>query len=136
MSLWNSLGRRPGKVARTSPYRPRLYVLEGRDLPSTVTNLDDAGAGSLRQAIIDTPAGGTVDFQPGLSGTITLTTGELLINQDLTIAGPGADVLTVSGNNASRVFHIAATSTVEIAGLTVTHGSAGPSGVGGGIYNF
>jgi len=71
--------------------QPRLELLEGRCLPSTVTNLNDAGAGSLRQAIIDTPSGGTVDFQDGLTGTITLPSGELLINKDLTIAGPGAN---------------------------------------------
>jgi hypothetical protein len=88
--------------------------------------------GSLRQAIIDTPSGGTVDFQPGLSGTITLTTGELLIEKDLTIAGPGADVITVSGNHTSRVFEIAATETATISGLTIADGR---SVVGGGVFN-
>jgi hypothetical protein len=122
MTRWHSPGRRARNVARTFPYRPRLEALEGRDLPSTVTNLNDAGAGSLRQAILDTPAGGTVDFQPGLSGTITLTGGELLINKNLTITGPGADVITVSGNRASRVFEIAATFTVVISGLTIANG--------------
>src|SRR6516164_10217014 len=91
-----------------------LEPLEGRCMPSTVTNLNDAGAGSLRQAIIDTPSSGTVDFQAGLSGTIPLSTGELLIVKDLTIAGPGSDVITVSGNHASRVFDIGATFTVDI----------------------
>jgi hypothetical protein len=111
-----------------------LEPLEGRCLPSTVTNLNDAGAGSLRQAIIDTPAGGTVDFQPGLSGIITLTTGELAIGKDLTIAGPGADVITVSGNHASRVFDIGATVTVDISRLTIADGSV-TNANGGGIYS-
>jgi parallel beta-helix repeat protein len=111
-------------------------VLEGRCLPSTVTNLNDAGAGSLRQAILDTPAGGTVDFQPGLSGTITLTSGELLIDKDLTISGPGADVLTVSGNNASRVFEVATSTTVNISGLTIANGFLGVDlAEGAGILN-
>jgi hypothetical protein len=96
-------------------------------------NLDDAGFGSLRQAILDTPSGGTVDFEPGLSGTVTLMTGELLIGKDLTIAGPGADVMTVSGNNASRVFNIAPNYTVAISGLTIAGGFDTSSG--GGIYN-
>jgi hypothetical protein len=98
-----------------------------------VTTLLDAGPGSLRDAIATTPAGGTVDFQPGLSGTITLASGELAINQDMTIAGPGAGVITVSGNHASRVFNIAATFTVDILGLTIADGLATFSG--GGIYN-
>jgi hypothetical protein len=84
-----------------------------------VTNLLNAGPGSLRQALLDTPAGGTVDFRPGLSGTITLTSAELAISKDLTIAGPGADVVTVSGDHASRVFDTAATFTVSLSGLTI-----------------
>jgi hypothetical protein len=98
-----------------------------------VTNLNDAGAGSLRAAIASTPAGGTVDFQLGLSGRITLTTGELAISKNLSIAGPGASVITVSGNHASRVFDIAAASTVAISGLTIADGMI--SGNGGGIYS-
>jgi hypothetical protein len=135
MPFPNRLAGQHAKAHWPHPYRPRLEVLESRDLPSTVTNLDDAGDGSLRQAILDTPAGGTVDFQPGLTGTITLTTGELLINKDLTIAGPGADLITVSGNGASRVFEIADPFTVGISALTIAHGSV-TDGNGGGIANF
>jgi hypothetical protein len=119
-----------------SPSRRRNWLvlesLEGRWVPSTVTNLNDSGTGSLRQAILDTPVGGTVDFQTGLSGTITLTTGELDIAKGLTIAGPGADVITVSGNHAFRVVNNFGIS-VAISGLTVANGQI--SGSGGGINN-
>jgi hypothetical protein len=100
-------------------------------------NLNDSGAGSLRQAILDTPADGTVDFQQGLNGTITLTSGELLINKNLTISRPGADVITVSGNNASRVFQIGATFTVAISGLTIAQGRVSSTNfaAGGGVSN-
>jgi hypothetical protein len=126
-------GRRCNDSPNRRRSRPHLETLEGRCLPSTVTNLNDAGGGSLRDAIAITPAGGTVDFQAGLSGTITLSTGELAINKDLTIAGPGANVITVSGNNASRVFDIAATFTVSISALTVNNGKE--TYFGGGIEN-
>jgi hypothetical protein len=97
-----------------------------------VTNLNDAGPGSLREALGITPAGGTVDFQPGLTGTVTLTRGVLAVGKDLTIAGPGAAVLTVSGNDASEVFRIGNGLTVVISGLTIAHGMATH---GGGIFN-
>src|SRR5215212_6745660 len=90
----------------------------------SVTNTNDSGPGSLRQAIADAATGDTVRFNlAGCPCTITLTSGELVINKNLSIAGPGAQVLTVSGNNASRVFHVAAgTFDVTIANLTVTNG--------------
>jgi hypothetical protein len=134
----NALAGSPHPIRRriTPPPRSRswlvLEALEGRCLPSTVTNLTDHDPGSLRNAIATTPAGGTVDFQPGLSGTITLTTGELAISKNLTIAGPGADVITVSGNDSSRVFGVFV-GTVDISGLTIANG--GGSSFGGGIYN-
>src|ERR1035441_10439907 len=70
----------------------------------TVTSLNDGGPGSLRQAIADAPPGDTIDF--AITGTIILTTGELVITNNLTISGPGATNLTVSGNNSSRVFDL------------------------------
>jgi hypothetical protein len=97
-----------------------------------VTSLADAGPGSLRNAIAGTPAGGTVDFQPGLTGTITLTSGVLAITRNLTVAGPNAALLTVSANDASQVFSIGSGLTVAISGLTITHGMAAH---GGGIFN-
>ena len=109
-------------------------VLEQRCLLSTVTNLNDAGPGSLRDAITATPPGETVDFQPGLTGTITLTTGELPLSKDLTIAGPGPEVLRVSSHFTSRIFNVGAF-TVTISGLTLADGLTGLPG-GGAIYNL
>ena len=71
-----------------------------------VHNNNDNGAGSLRQAIVSnnaTAGGNTILFSNVVTGTITLTGGELFINKNLTILGPGAKVLAVSGNAASRV---------------------------------
>jgi hypothetical protein len=109
-----------------------------------VTNTNDSGSGALRQAIVDAGAGETITFDLTYPATITLTTGELDIDENLTIIGPGADQLAIDGNNASRVFHIDfCDCTVEISGLTIEHGLAsdGDNGFvsdgdkGGGIYS-
>jgi hypothetical protein len=117
---------------RRASSRPSVEILEDRCLLSTVINLNDSGPGSLRQAIADTPIAGTVDFQEGLSGTISLTSAPLTINKILTIAGPGASVITVSGNHARQVFNTPAPFTVTISGLTIANGNAVN---GGGIAN-
>jgi len=92
--------------------------------PEIVTNTNDSGPGSLRQVLSDAPDGATVNFQAGLSGTITLTSGQLPINNSVSIPGPGARTLTVNGNAASRVFQINASGNVSISGLTITNGKA------------
>jgi hypothetical protein len=69
----------------------------------TVTNTNDSGPGSLRAAIAGAFTGDTINFSLALPATITLTSGELLINQDLTISGPGASTLVISGNNSSQL---------------------------------
>ena len=77
-----------------------------------------------------------IAFQPGLTGTITLTSGQLSITDSVDVQGPGAAVITVSGNNASRVFYLYnsdSTLDVRIAGLTVTKGNAS---IGAGIVDF
>src|SRR6185312_16751147 len=80
-----------------------LEMLEVRTVPSTltVTNaLDDGSAGTLRSTIAAAPSGSTIDFSNQLRGhTIVLTGGQLVINKNLDIEGPGANKLIVSGNN-------------------------------------
>jgi len=104
-----------------------------------VTNLSDSGAGSLRQAISDA-ASGTIIFLTN-TGTLTLTSGQLTISNSLSIVGPGATKLAISGNNNSRVFDITSGGDVSICGLTIHDGQAANGGTGvagasgGGIYN-
>jgi hypothetical protein len=115
-----------------------LEELEGRECPSTltVTSAADSGAGSLRAEIGKAHNGDTIVFAPSLSGaTIFLTSGELLIQKNLTIAGPGAQQLTINGiDQSSRVFEVAAKDTVTLSGLTLSHGNGGGL-LGGGILN-
>ncbi|HRI13656.1 MAG TPA: choice-of-anchor Q domain-containing protein [Verrucomicrobiota bacterium] len=106
----------------------------------TVTRTNDSGPASLRRAIQDAAAGDTINL--AVTGTITLTSGELLLSKNVTLAGPGADRLDVSGNAASRVFNVASNATVNLSGLTLRNGRA-PDGAtagarggnGGAIYN-
>ena len=109
-----------------------------------VTNTNNTGAGSLRQAIVDVCDGGTVTFNIPIatdlgcnSGagpcTITLAT-ELTISKSLTIDGPTAESVIVSGGNASRVFEITA-GTVNINDLTISNGQVSAGSNGAGINN-
>jgi hypothetical protein len=102
----------------------------------TVTDLNDSGAGSLRQALSDATDGDTINFS--VSGTIMLTSDQLSVNANIVIDGPGADMLAVNGDDESRVFYIWSGKTVTISGVTITHGKAdlvGDGFFGGGIYN-
>jgi nitrous oxidase accessory protein NosD len=77
----------------------------------TVTNTNDSGPGSLRQAIINASPGDTINFAPSIT-TVILTSGELVIDKNLTITGPGANRLTVQVNAnviSVRVFNISST---------------------------
>ncbi len=109
-----------------------LIALSTQAATITVTNTNDSGAGSLRQALADAYNGDTIDF--GVTGTITLTTGELLVDKNVTISGPGAAILAVDANHASRAFHVSRWITATIAGLSITNGTAEGDG-GGGIHN-
>ncbi len=103
-----------------------------------VSNLDDAGPGSLREAIEIanmTEGPDVITFAPELlGGTIGLTSGQLEITDDLTIEGPGANRLVVSRTAGPfRVFLVQSGATVEISGLSITGGFS--LDYGGGIYN-
>jgi hypothetical protein len=92
----------------------------------TVTNYLDSGPGSLRAEIAAAQNNDTIVFAPSLSGhTITLTSGELSITKGMTIQGPGASKLTVSGNNATTVFYVNSSQPAVLSGLTVSNGRAG-----------
>jgi predicted outer membrane repeat protein len=82
----------------------------------TVSNLNDSGVGSLRQTIIDAGSGDTINF--GVTGTITLSSG-LDVTKNLSIIGPGASGIQISGNNAVYVFRIGAGITAAVSGVTL-----------------
>jgi hypothetical protein len=155
---------------RDNRFRRHLSVeqLEDRRMLAmfTVTNLNDApvamtgsAPGTLRQAIFDANATNepdVIEFQAGLTGTITLTKGQLDINKALSIVGPGAAMLTIDasgndptpdstlhdGNNAndgdgSRIFRCIEPIEFSVSGVTLT---GGDTNFGGAIrhsaYDF
>jgi hypothetical protein len=93
-------------------------AMQARAATITVTNTNDSGAGSLRQVLAGANNGDTINF--AVTGSITLTSGGLVIDKDVTIAGPGADQLSVNGNQAAFqcVFSVVSGEAVTISGLT------------------
>lgn len=110
-----------------------------------VTNSNDAGQGSLRAATGAATAGEIILFDiattdPGFDPatetfTITLTSGDIVIDKDLTIAGPAAANIAISGKQVNRIFRITA-GTVSISDRTLRDGRVvGASPVAGNFYD-
>jgi hypothetical protein len=102
-----------------------------------VTSDADDGAGSLRQAIRDVTDGGRIEFEEDLEGSIELES-EIEIEKPLTIEGPGADVLSVTGEEETRLFNINVSGSqgVEISRLALTDGAVAEEGdvAGGAVF--
>jgi hypothetical protein len=128
---------------------PAIVSLEDRILLSAsivVNNPTDtpvAGLTDLREAIAQANNNGgnqAITFDAivfATAQTITLGGAQLELRDTTgteTITGPTAGV-TVSGNNASRVFQVDVGVTASISGLTITSGKAS-NGDGGGIANW
>jgi hypothetical protein len=100
----------------------------------TVTNTNDAGSGSLRDAIAGAATGDTIVFQPSLSGqTITLAS-TLVIDKSVTIDGYSlTSRIGISGNNQVTVIEVGQNASVTLKKLGISNGLGGP---GGGIHNL
>jgi CSLREA domain-containing protein len=100
----------------------------------TVTNLNDGGPGSLRDAIAVSGSGDTINF--AVTGTITLTSGSLSVNHNLSIIGPGAPwqliITRQLGPPIFRIFYFD-NGTWSLSNVTVDNGH--DTVAGGGIYN-
>lgn len=117
-------------------------VVDGNtsSIAALLANPGPDGFISLREAVL--AAGNTTGItliEFSVTGTITLTQaqGPLVLKNStgaMTIQGPGASSLTISGNSASQVFTINTGVTALVSGLTISHGFSS-SGNGGGISN-
>jgi hypothetical protein len=119
--------------------------------PLPVSNCNDTGSGSLRASIASAVSGDTITIPSNLGcSKITLRTGALTITQDdLTIDGPGADQLTITGKYTSpagdsttehdRILAHTGTGNFEVEGLTLSKGylvSGGSAAAKGGcVYS-
>jgi len=97
-----------------------------------VTNTNDSGTGSLRQAIATASAGDTIIFDASLSGHTISLASTLTLSNSITIDGGGQSII-VSGNNSVQVMVINNGVTTTLNSLTMTHGFTGDNG--GGINN-
>ncbi len=94
------------------------------------------GGCRLRDAIAAAnPAGGDIiDFSLTYPATITLTSGELVITKSLTINGPSAISLTISGGNTTRVINDTSGVNLNLSSVSIANGNTNNSG--GGIVNI
>jgi hypothetical protein len=98
----------------------------------TVTNTDDSGPGSLRDAIATADPGDRIEFS--VTGTITLSSGSLTLDKNLTIKGPGAAQLAISGGGNSVL--VINSGVISISDLSIQHGEVRtPPYLGAGILN-
>ncbi len=125
-----------GNFESLAPSNVVVQMVNACTADPIVTSTADSGAGSLREALANVCNGDTITFNIAGAGphTIMLTTGELMVSKDVDINNNSGESITVSGNNANRVFNINSGKTVSITSLTITGGSE-PADVGGGIKN-
>ncbi|MFN2141176.1 MAG: carbohydrate binding domain-containing protein [Candidatus Promineifilaceae bacterium] len=100
----------------------------------TVTNLNNSGPGSLRQALADIAIGGTITFDPALAGgTLPLTSGPLVPGHSVTVDAAAAPGITLDGGGVDRVLIVDPGLDVSLAHLNVAHGYGWQ--LAGGILN-
>ena len=132
-SALNGGGSTLEKVRAVIPVTTAL-VTSGITLGQLVSNVNDSGAGSLRQAIASAAAGQTIAFALPIPSTIAVVaaSGPYVLNKTLQIYGPGQNLLTITGNDAVELFTVRTNTHAAIAGVSLTHG-ASPNG--GAILN-
>lgn len=122
---------------------PTVYA-SGITVNTSDDELNSDGDCSLREAIraanldtaVDACSPGSdadeITFNLTTPAIITLTQGQLVIKNDpLTLTGPGAAQLTLSGNGASRIFDVAGSAPVTLTAITLRNGAT--SGSGGAV---
>lgn len=116
----------------SAPSARLLPAAEPADVPMksslSVTSNSDNGPGSLREAIAKAKKGATITFRLKKRAKIVLTSGPITIVKSVSISGPGAALLSISGDGKSQIFKIAARQAVAIARVTLRKGRAAQGG--------
>lgn len=95
----------------------------------TVTSpLDDGGAGTLRYLTENACPGDVIQFDPSLSNATIVLGGQIIVDENVSITGLGINNLSLSGNDASRIFSINSGVTMSITGLALVDGYAASNG--------
>ena len=119
-----------GMVINNEPY----FGLGRWGPPSQVVvlNTHDSGPGSLRDLVECVSENATITFDLDYPAEIILTSGEIHINKNLTISGPGMETLSISGNSLSRIFQLAELHQLNISDVTLKNATS--INEGGAIY--
>uniref|UniRef100_UPI0033657A4B RCC1 domain-containing protein n=1 Tax=Candidatus Albibeggiatoa sp. nov. BB20 TaxID=3162723 RepID=UPI0033657A4B len=119
--------------ALTSDYSEEISATPETSCNSVVTNENDDGSGSLRQAVTEACAGGTITFSDSL--TINLSS-EITINKDLSIDGQSNSVI-IDGGNSTRLFYLPnGNKSVTLKNLTMQNAQTSGNDNNGGAIIF
>ena len=120
-------------TASANNITPVEFSLKNNCIPTMVTTNADSGPGSLRYIVANSCPGSKITFASGIS-QINLTGGEIEISKSLIIKGPGANLLTISGSNLSRIFNINLnwSDSLLVTGITISNGLAPSNSRNGG----
>lgn len=104
------------------------YFIEKVSCNLTVTNINDSGSGSFRQAIACATDGDTIRFDQSLSGsTIAITSARIAIDKHITILSDMVPRITLA-SQVTGFFDIAQGAFVEFRGVNIISGLAGNGG--------
>ncbi len=93
-----------------------------------VTNINDSGPGSLREAVANPCDTAFVEFHPSLDGYIIFLLSPIDVKVHAYIYGRGTQNTIISGNSITRIFNVWSSDTLDLSNLTLTNGNSG-------IYN-
>lgn len=125
-----------GRAAQTSTrHSARAAPADARETGTValvVTNCDDSGAGSLRDAVAQADGILPIDMTQLTCSTITLTSGALHLDasggRTMIVKGPGAGALAIDGSGQDRVFEVTGTGMLVLYGLTLRNGAVDGNG--------